>query len=315
MFKKLIPILIIALLGILDFALISFAWQNPTQAPPGGNLALPWTKSGTNVYLSNTSDNIGIGTINPTIKLAIGDTDTGIQWISDGNLGIYTNNAERIRINSSGNVGIGTTTPITGLTLWGPNSFEGISLYNTYDSLTTGLYSLVSSGTAIQFRRNTAAAGNFSTFTTPLTIDSTDYVGIGVTAPTYRLQLPNTANVAGKGQANAWVTYSDIRYKTNIRPISNALDKINQLEGVYFNWKSDGVQEIGLVAQQVEPIIPEVVTTDSEGYKSIDYGRLTSLLIEGIKEQQIQIESQGQQINELKTQLNNLQQIVKTNNQ
>jgi hypothetical protein len=73
--------------------------------------------------------------------------------------------------------------------------------------------------------------------------------------------LPNTADNGGKGRANSWKTYSDIRYKTNIRPISNALDKINQLEGVYFNWKSNNIQEIGLIAQQVEPIIPEVVTT------------------------------------------------------
>ncbi len=131
-------------------------------------------------------------------------------------------------------------------------------------------------------------------------------VGIGVTNPTYRLQLPNIGDSRGQGQANAWVTYSDIRYKTNIRPISNALDKINQLEGVYFNWKSNNIQEIGLIAQQVEPIIPEVVTTDSEGYKGLDYRKLTSLLIQGIKEQQIQIKSQQQQINELKTQLNNL---------
>jgi len=73
--------------------------------------------------------------------------------------------------------------------------------------------------------------------------------------------LPNTADNGGKGRANSWKTYSDIRYKTNIRPIGNALDKINQLEGVYFNWKSNNIQEIGLIAQQVEPIIPEVVTT------------------------------------------------------
>ena len=73
--------------------------------------------------------------------------------------------------------------------------------------------------------------------------------------------MPNTADNGGKGRANSWKTYSDIRYKTNIRPISNALDKINQLEGVYFNWKSNNIQEIGLIAQQVEPIIPEVVTT------------------------------------------------------
>ncbi len=71
MLKKYIPVLIIAILGILDFALIGFAWQNPTQAPPAGNLTLPWMKSGTNVYLSNTLDNVGIGTTTPSAKLEV----------------------------------------------------------------------------------------------------------------------------------------------------------------------------------------------------------------------------------------------------
>jgi len=61
--------------------------------------------------LYNNNTNIGIGTNAPTIKLAVGDSDTGLHWISDGNLAIYTNNVERVRFNSAGNIGIGTIAP------------------------------------------------------------------------------------------------------------------------------------------------------------------------------------------------------------
>ncbi|HPW39487.1 MAG TPA: hypothetical protein PK619_02075, partial [bacterium] len=64
-----------------------------------------------NSSLYNNGTNIGIGTAAPVIKLAIGDTDTGLQWISDGNLAVYTNNVERMRVNSAGNIGVGTTAP------------------------------------------------------------------------------------------------------------------------------------------------------------------------------------------------------------
>ncbi|MBI2450858.1 MAG: hypothetical protein HYV52_00755 [Parcubacteria group bacterium] len=67
----------------------------------------------------DSSGNVGIGTTAPTIKLAIGDTDTGLNWISDGVLGIITNAQERLRVNASGNVGIGTTTPQSALQVFG----------------------------------------------------------------------------------------------------------------------------------------------------------------------------------------------------
>jgi len=85
---------------------------------------------------------------------------------------------------------------------------------------------------------------------------------------------------------------SDRRFKQNITPIDSALDKVTKLQGVTFIWNraafpdrnfSDG-REIGLIAQDVEPVIPEVVHTDFDGYKSISYDKLTAMLIEAVKE-------------------------------
>jgi len=136
-------------------------------------------------------------------------------------------------------------------------------------------------------------------------------VGIGITAPTYRLQLPNVANATGKGQANAWDTYSSIRWKENIVPINDALEKINQLNPVYFDWKQEhgGNHSIGFIAEQIGQVIPEVVSWESDGvYASgVNYGVLSSLAIKGIQEQQLQLNTQLTSLNSNQAALASLQ--------
>lgn len=100
---------------------------------------------------------------------------------------------------------------------------------------------------------------------------------------------------------------SDFRYKKNIVSIKGALSKIKLLNGVNYYWKKDEFPEkhfteekqIGLIAQELEKIYPELVQTDANGYKTVDYSHITPILIEAIKEQQIIIE-------ELKNNVNNL---------
>jgi len=84
---------------------------------------------------------------------------------------------------------------------------------------------------------------------------------------------------------------SDERLKKNIKPINNALEKVMSLAGVEFDWKENDRHSIGLIAQQVEQIVPEVVETKEDGYKSISYGKLTGLLIEAIKELKVIVDS------------------------
>ena len=117
-------------------------------------------------------------------------------------------------------------------------------------------------------------------------------VGIGTSAPTQKLHV--VGNICYTG---AIAACSDIRYKTDISPIRNPLEKIMQMQGVTYDWKikeypnmnfSNKLQ-IGFIAQDVEKIFPEMVFTDNAGYKSIDYSRLTPVLVETIKIQQKQI--------------------------
>lgn len=92
---------------------------------------------------------------------------------------------------------------------------------------------------------------------------------------------------------------SDSLSKTNLSKIEYSLDKIKKIDGYNFNWKGDdkGIRNAGLLAQQVERVIPEVVTTvDSTGEKLLSYTQLIPYLIESIKEQQTQIEALQQVI-------------------
>ncbi|MFZ2226818.1 MAG: tail fiber domain-containing protein [Candidatus Moraniibacteriota bacterium] len=105
-------------------------------------------------------------------------------------------------------------------------------------------------------------------------------------------------------QASSFLYASDRNLKKDIAPLENSLDKISQLQGVNFRWKDsqkDQKLNVGLVAQDVEEVYPELVNTDEQtGLKSVEYGNLVAPLIESIKEQQKQIDELKAEINQLK---------------
>jgi hypothetical protein len=124
-------------------------------------------------------------------------------------------------------------------------------------------------------------------------------VGIGLTNPSYRL------DVSGKIRASN-VSPSDMRLKKEVVPIPNALEKVRSLRGVNFKWK-DGEEsdrpQVGVIAQEVEGIFPEVVSTDNEGYKSVAYENLVAPLIEAIKELHAENETLKERIESLEARL------------
>jgi hypothetical protein len=90
---------------------------------------------------------------------------------------------------------------------------------------------------------------------------------------------------------------SDIRFKENIKPIENAIDKIRKISGNTYDWKEENKVEhgyegndVGVIAQEIEAVLPQLVQTRESGFKAVKYDKLVALLIEGIKEQQLQIE-------------------------
>jgi hypothetical protein len=97
---------------------------------------------------------------------------------------------------------------------------------------------------------------------------------------------------------------SDLRYKDNLKKIEDPIDKLLSINGYEFDWNQKqetySGHDIGVIAQEIEKVIPEIVTTRDNGYKAVKYEKIVPLLIEAIKEQQGQIESQKSEIEELK---------------
>jgi hypothetical protein len=99
----------------------------------------------------------------------------------------------------------------------------------------------------------------------------------------------NNGNFVGIVTAANFICYSDKSLKNNIEPLSNSLDKINQLQGVKFNWNESTETSIGLIAQDVEKTIPELVS-EVDNIKTVNYISLIPILIEAIKELKLEIE-------------------------
>ena len=101
---------------------------------------------------------------------------------------------------------------------------------------------------------------------------------------------------------------SDRQLKKNILPLENSLDKIKNLKGVTFNWKDDAAEKtnIGFIAQEVEEVIPELVSTNNDGIKSVSYTQMVSVLTEAMKTQQTMIENQQKMIESLNREIENL---------
>jgi hypothetical protein len=111
-------------------------------------------------------------------------------------------------------------------------------------------------------------------------------------------------NYYGNIYASNVTARSDLRKKTNITTIQEPLEKIQQMRGVYYNKKDDPskTRNVGFIAQELETVLPEVVHTNThdEKYKSVSYGNITAVLIEGMKSQQSTIASMLSSISSLK---------------
>lgn len=227
-------------------------------------------------------------------------------------------------------VGIGTNTPSAKLDVNGGNTLARIAINSDSPTANAG----------IEFRLNNAKEWTIATANAQGDLIFFDespgagarmhivggtgatggFVGIGTTAPADKLHVTGDIRIGtgafgcvkdADGTVIAGLCSSDRRFKRDITPFPSLLDKLVKLQPVNFFWRSSEFpqrsfgdrQSYGLIAQEVEAVLPELVSTDAEGFKAVNYSKLPLLLLQGIKDQQ-QLSQQLKQENaELKQQL------------
>lgn len=133
-------------------------------------------------------------------------------------------------------------------------------------------------------------------------------VGIGNNNPLFALDVTGEIRTNTYARALAFFATSDKRLKTNIRPIKSALESLDAINGVTYNWNENAVsrgmtnenRQIGLLAQDVEKVFPEAVNTAEDGYKAVNYQALVAPIVEGVKELHAQNKKEEIEIKKLK---------------
>jgi Chaperone of endosialidase/TGF-beta propeptide len=219
-------------------------------------------------------------------------------------------------------VGIGTTTPQQTLDVAGTNWSEG-----PFQPAVTGIGNAIIRGPQnfgfagqqayvylgdtnhyIEAQNNLGLIFMAYNDPNPLVIwdgsDGVSYAGAITIGGSFLSNPPNSSygfyiqQGLGRAVADGWDSYSSRRWKTNIRTLRGALNKVERLRGVSYDLKSSGKHEIGVIAEEVGAVVPELVTWEKNGKDAsgVDYGRLTALLIETSKTQEKLMRQQQQQI-------------------
>lgn len=253
--------------------------------------------------VARTFDNADKGSDQPIFKRIVDETNTDqiIANSNDDSLGFIAGIGNQIDFDSSANT---ITITATGEETPEPDVFKNIANSNSAtqfsaDGIDDTIQFEGSGGTSVSFDVNNKsviissstqsdeisiqndASTNADLF--PLFADST---GANV-AELYASDTKLTFNPStGTFSASNFNSLSDSRYKTNVRTINSALDKVESLRGVEFDWKETDRSSIGFIAQELEEVLPDLVHTNDSGIKSVSYGNVVALLVEAVKEQQ-----------------------------
>ena len=193
-------------------------------------------------------------------------------------------------IDSDGNVGIGTTSPDFLLDLVQNGGGVQLQMGRSNTNPGTAWMGADINGFHLGVGEYAAAGGNVGD-PNGFTVSAIGNVGIGTATPSSKLEVDGDIKAAGDVIA---FSASDQRLKNNISNITNPISKLNQINGVNFEWSKDqsihSGKDVGVIAQDVQKVLPEVVTERQDGNLAVKYEKIIPLLVEAIKDQQKQIE-------------------------
>jgi hypothetical protein len=246
---------------------------------------------------NNTTSKTGIrlGNNSNSFSIFYGGTSDRLRFIDGGEV-------EVMSLVNGGNVGIGTTAPSDELTVNSAGNSTGIAIQRS--GVTKGLLEIGSSSDT--FAISATSATGILTFATNsserMRIASTGNVGIGTTSPSYNLHVEGNVSGISIYASHDIAAFSDITVKKEVKRIENAIEKVKELNGYTYVRTDDetGTRRAGVIAQEVQKVLPEVVSANPDGTLNVAYSNMIALLIEGMKEQQATIEKLQSEINELK---------------
>ena len=231
--------------------------------------------TGGTVITTTSSGSVGIGTTNPKAALDVG---IGSVYVSNGD--IHINGSPFVFNTRDGFGGFFTNGGTDGLGFLNILSPGG----------TTGFNVKLPSGSAGSFGApDTADMYNTLSTRHDGTQGITDFkglVGIGTTAPTSKLHVQGDAYITGVTTSTDFDSLSDFNLKTNIQKIDDSLAKVIQIRGVTFNWKDTNRGSAGVIAQEVEKVLPELV--NGEEIKTVNYNGVIGALVEAVKELKVE---------------------------
>ena len=247
-------------------------------------------------------------------------------------LSLQTNGVSRVYLDTGGNVGIGNSSPSGRVNIsnaLGANAPTTVTSANSYLHLGNSDYGPNNNGkfmiafgyvggspntnapAYIGFEEtntggSTKGALTFYTRdvitdtapTERLYIASNGYVGIGTTSPSYPLHVSGSSGGISIYATNDIAAFSDESVKTELQIIDGAIDRIKQINGYTYVRIDDSsnIRRAGVIAQEVQKVLPEVVSKNEDGTLNVAYSNMIALLVEGIKEQQSQIDTLNERI-------------------
>jgi hypothetical protein len=242
------------------------------------------------LFVQGSTGYVGVGTTNPAVQFNVSTSSGGSSLAIDAYGSTVGITPQIIGRGARGTQASPSASQAGDKLLFSGGRGYGATKFATAGS-SAGMFVL-----AAENFTDTAQGGHLTFETTPIgstaasraermRIQADGTVGIGTTSPGYKLQVGNAAD-GSEARANAWNTLSDERLKRDFEIIPQALEKLLSINGYYYYWNrgTDDKRKLGVKAQEVQKVFPEVVSEGKDGFLSVSYNHLVGAVVQAIKE-------------------------------